>query len=100
MFYSLYGYIFQMSSSDRGWKMPHLMLVPDSRVRMAYLFPRETDSLHWVEIPKILLLLKFMDLSRELSISQLIILTHTVEPGVLDVSGRGHERLRYGDSSP
>lgn len=100
MFYSLYGYLFQKSSSDRGWKMPHLMLVIVSKVQMACLFPWETDSLHWVGIPKILLLLKFMDLSHKLSVSELIVLTHAVEPGVPNVSGRGDERLRYGDSSP
>lgn len=32
------GYMLQ-NSTDRGWKMPHLILVTDSRVQIAYLFP-------------------------------------------------------------
>lgn len=48
------------------------------------------NSLHWAGIPKIFLLLKFMDLSCKLSISELIALTH---PGVSNVSRRGDERF-------
>ena len=89
------GNIFHKMSSDRGWKMPHLMSVTDSRMQMAYLFPWETGILHRVGTPQILLLLESMDLSRKLSVSELIVLTHA---GISSVSGSGDDRFRYGDS--
>lgn len=42
------GYILQKNSTDRGWQMPHVMLVTDSRVPIAYLFPgRRLFALSW-----------------------------------------------------
>lgn len=38
----------QKNSIDRGWQMPHVMLVTDSRVPIAYLFPgKRLFALSW-----------------------------------------------------